>query len=102
MYIYTYTYSRILLSHIKDEILPCVTARTDQESIVLSQKEKDKNHMVSLMWGIKQKATNEQNKNTNKLIDTGNRMVVTREEGGENEEAKGVQVYGDGRRLDFQ
>ena len=45
------------------------------------------------MWAIKQKATNEQTKQ--KLIDTDNRMVVTRGKGGweTNEEGKGGQIY---------
>lgn len=48
----------------------------------IAQKEKDKNHMISLMCNIKQKVTNELT-NKNKLIDTDNRMVVTiGEEGG--------------------
>ena len=40
-------------------------------------------HMISLMWDIKLKATNEQTRKTNKykLIETGNCFVVTREKG---------------------
>ena len=48
----------------------------------MSQTEKDKNHMISLMWNIKQKATNNMNKRKTKLIDADNRMVVTRGTGG--------------------
>lgn len=34
------------------------------------------------MWDIKQKVISEQTKQTNRLIDTNNRVVVTRGEGG--------------------
>lgn len=43
--------------------LPFVTTWLDLESIMqseISQKEKDKNPMISLMWAIKQKATSGQ------------------------------------------
>ena len=45
----------ILLGHKKKKILPFVTAWMDQENIMLneiSQSEKDKYHMISLMCGI--------------------------------------------------
>lgn len=50
------------------------------------------------MWDIKT-ATNKQE---NKLVDADSRMVVTRreEEWGQDEEGKGGQTQGDGRRLD--
>ena len=38
--------------------------------------------MISLMWNIKQKATNKMNNRKTKLIDADNRMVVTRGTGG--------------------
>lgn len=45
----------------------------------MSDGKKNKNHMISLIFGTKkQKATNKQ---TNKLIDTDNGMVVTRGKG---------------------
>lgn len=59
--------------------------------------------MISLIcgtWNRKQ-----QTKQTTKLIDTGNSIVVARGEGGwgeaEDEEGNGSQIYGDWRRLDF-
>ena len=47
-------YNGILLSHEKDEILPFVTTRMELEGIKLSeisQMEKDKYHMISLICG---------------------------------------------------
>lgn len=52
----------------------------DIDSIMLSathETEKDKNCMILLIRGIK----SNKKTNKNKLIDTGNRMVVTRGEG---------------------
>ena len=48
-------YNGILLSHKKNEIMPFVAIWMDLEVIVLSevsQKEKDKYHMISLTYGI--------------------------------------------------
>ena len=45
----------ILLGHKKNKILPFVTAQMDLENIMLSeisQSEKDKHHMISLICGI--------------------------------------------------
>ena len=50
-----YTHNGILLSIKKDEILPFVTTWMDLEGIMLSeisQTEKDKYHMISLICGI--------------------------------------------------
>lgn len=45
----------------------------------ISQMGKDKNHHAFTdMWDMKQKATNKQNKQMNKLIDTENRRRVGR------------------------
>ena len=47
---HTHTRTGILLSHKKDEILPCVKTWMDLEGIMLneiSQMEKDKYHMIS-------------------------------------------------------
>ena len=60
------TYNGILLSCQTDEMLPSATTRMDFENIVLSeisQIEKDKNHMISLICVIQNKQpTNKQNK----------------------------------------
>ena len=60
------TYNGILLSHEKGELLPFATTWIDLENIVLSeisQIEKDKNHMISLICVIQNKQpTNKQNK----------------------------------------
>ena len=46
----------ILLSHKKDKIMPFATTWMQQEILLvseISQKEKDKYHMVSHMWNVK-------------------------------------------------
>ena len=49
-------YSGTLLSHkIKNEIMPFIAIRIDLDTIILSevsQKEKDKYHMILLTYGI--------------------------------------------------
>ena len=55
IYVYIHTHSGILLSHKKNEILPFATTWMDLEIIILSevsQTEKDKYHMISLIRGI--------------------------------------------------
>lgn len=49
--------------------------------------------MISLMWDLKQEATNGQTKQTNKLVDIDNRKVVTRGKGveGRMQKVKGVK-----------
>ena len=49
-------YNGILLSHKKNEIIPFAAKWMDLEIIILSevsQKEKDKYHMISHMWNLK-------------------------------------------------
>ena len=51
-YIYIYIYNGILLSHKKNEIMPFAATWMDLEIIILSevsQTEKDKCHMISLI-----------------------------------------------------
>ena len=53
--IYTHTPNGILLSHKKIEIMPFAATWMNLEIIILnevSQKEKDKYHMISLICGI--------------------------------------------------
>ena len=50
-----YIYNGILLSHKKDQIMPFATTCMYLETLLLSevsQKEKDKYHMISLISGI--------------------------------------------------
>ena len=48
-YIYTMEYYSAIK---KNEIMPFVATRIDLEIIILSQKQKDKYHMISLIYGI--------------------------------------------------
>ena len=57
VYIYTctHTHNGILLSHKKNEIMPFAATWIDLEIIILSkisEKEKDKYQMISLIYGI--------------------------------------------------
>lgn len=78
----------------------------DIESIMLSQKsqtEKDKNHIMSHIWGVKQKATSEQTKETNKFIDIDkHRKFASGEEEWGGDKDKRGQIYVDKRRLDYR
>lgn len=47
-----HVYNRILLSHAKNEIMPCAATWMDLAVITLSKAEKDKYHMRSLTRGI--------------------------------------------------
>ena len=50
-----YIHKGILLSHKKDDIMPFVATWMEPENLILSemsQKDKDKYHMISLITGI--------------------------------------------------
>ena len=62
IYIYTHTHNGTLFSHKKNKIMPFAATWVDLETIILSevsQKEKDKYHMISLICGILKNDTNE-------------------------------------------
>ena len=51
-----YIYNGVLLSHKKNEIMSFAATWMDLEMIILSvvsQKEKDKCHIISLIWNLK-------------------------------------------------
>ena len=55
VYIYIYIHNGILLSHKKNKIMPFAATWIQSEIIILSevsQKEKDKYHMISLTFGV--------------------------------------------------
>ena len=45
-------YSGILLSHKKNEIIPCAAKWMDLENIILAKSDTDKYYMISLICGI--------------------------------------------------
>ena len=47
-----HAHNGILLSYKKSEILPCAATWMDLEMTKLSEKEKDKYHIISLVCGI--------------------------------------------------
>ena len=54
IYIYIYTYNGILLSHKIEKIMPFAATWMELETLILSevsQKEKDKHHVISLISG---------------------------------------------------
>ena len=60
--VYIYVYNGILLSHKKNEIMPFAATQMDLEMIILSelsQTEKDKYPMISLICRILKNDTNE-------------------------------------------
>ena len=78
-----YIHNGILLSHKKKEIMPFATTWMELETLIMSevsQKEKDKYHMISLISGIYCKA--QMNLSTEKkIIDLENRLVFAKGEG---------------------
>ena len=67
----------------KNEILPFVTAWIGLEGIrlgAISQTEKAKYHMISLMWNVKNK-TNEQTKSRIIPVNTEDKFMVARRKG---------------------
>ena len=53
-----YIYNELLLSHQKNKILPFTTMWMELECIMISkisQSEKEKYHMISLMWNLRNK-----------------------------------------------
>ena len=48
-YVYTMEYYSAIK---KNKIMPSAATRMDLESVVLSESQKDRQHMVSLIWGI--------------------------------------------------
>lgn len=64
----------------------------------VNQTEKDKNHVISLMWGLKQKATNEQIKRNKQKTPRYRQQNggSHRDRGwGKDELGKGSQIQGD-------
>ena len=57
--------------------------------------------MISLMWDIKQKATNEQTNKTHRHRQQYGGLPEGKGWWGEVREGNGIQIYGDGRRLNF-
>ena len=47
-----YIYNRILLSHKKNKIMPSAPTWMQLEVIILNKSEKDKYHMISLIYGV--------------------------------------------------
>ena len=77
-----YIHNGILLSHKKDDIMPFAATWMELETLILSevsQKKKDKYHMISLISGIEYLA--QMNLSTEKkILDLENRLVVAKVE----------------------
>ena len=81
-YIYTKEYYSAIK---KNEIMPFAATWMDLEIVILSevsQTEKDKYHMISLIHGILKNGTNEFIYKTNRLIDVENKLMVTKDKAG--------------------
>ena len=79
-----YIHNGILKSHKKNEIMPFAATWLRVEILILSevsQKEKNKYHMISLMWNLKCGTSESIYKNRNRLTDMENRLVVAKGEG---------------------
>ena len=78
----------LLLSHKKNKILPFVRAQMDLEDIILSEVsgERQVPYNFTYMWSLK---NNINKQNRNRLIDTEDRLMVARREGGQGLGKKG-------------
>ena len=65
----------------KNEILPCATTWMDLEDITFCKTNQgETNTLLSLMWNLKNKQTNNECNKTNRLTDTENKLAVTNSE----------------------
>ena len=89
-----YTQNGIRLSHKNKAIRP-FTPWPDLEVIIVrevSQKEKDKHHVITYMWNLKYDTNDLIYKTEKRLIDTENKLKVTKGERGYGGDKLGVWV----------
>ena len=90
-------YNGILLSHKKNEIMPFAATWMDLEIVILSevsQAEKDKCYMISLICGLKNnwyKWTYLHNRNRVTALE--NKLMVTKGENGGINSETGIDIY---------
>ena len=83
---HTHTHNGILFNHQKNEIVPFAMTWMELEYIMLSeisQSEKDKYHMISLMWNLRNKTSEQRGKRESdkprkRLLTIENKLMVTR------------------------
>ena len=86
-------YNGVILNHKKEWNNAICSNRDGLEMTVLckvSQKEKDKHHIISLMWNLKYDINEAYSWHRNRLTDTENKLLVAEGKGGWGREELGI------------
>ena len=90
-----YIQNGTLLSHKNNEIRPFTPIWLDLEVIIVrevSQKEKDKHHVITFIWNLKHDTNDLIYKTEKRLMDTENKPMFTKGERGHGRDKLGVWV----------